>query len=229
MSRLLTSPLVAASAATTISASFPPLASAATTTTGTTTDTTTDTTSNKDTTKNNNGKQQQKQKQTNLSDAELIAIVVDKDLVENQFLVNGNLTRSVYDETCTFTDEIDTYGLDQWQSGTARLFDGGFSRVLLVPGSVQTTNNNNVLSFRFVEYLCFNVPVLKPIVYLSGTLFLTRSDKDGLITKYQEVWDQDVKKVLTSESKLFTSNLSRESLDRDLAAFFETNANAPVQ
>jgi hypothetical protein len=159
----------------------------------------------------------------------MIDIVVHKDLVENQFLVNGRLTPEVYDDDCTFTDEIDTYGLDQWRTGTARLFDEKRSRVLLVPGSIQintTKNKNNEISFRFVEYLCFNIPVVKPIVYLSGTLFLTRSDTTGLVTRYQERWDQDVQTVLTSKEsiRLFASGISRESLDRDLAVFFEAHA-----
>ena len=37
-----------------------------------------------------------------------------KDLEEGQFLVTGALTRSIYDESCTFKDEIDTYTLDKW-------------------------------------------------------------------------------------------------------------------
>lgn len=165
----------------------------------------------------------QSPKQTNLSDEDILKIVVDKDLVANQFLVNGRLTRSIYDESCTFQDEIDTYGLDQWMKGTAKLFDGGRSKVVVEPGSVQA--KDNVLQFRFVEYLCFNIPLVKPIVYLSGTLFLTRSESTGLITSYREKWDQDIYKVLTSESKLFTSSLSQESLDSDLDAFFAANAN----
>lgn len=164
-------------------------------------------------------------KQTNLSDEDLLKIVVDKDLVQNQFLVNGKLTRSVYDESCTFQDEIDTYGLEQWMTGTAKLFDGDRSKVVIVPDSVKIGKEDagRLIQFRFVEYLCFNVPAVKPIVYLSGTLFLKVSEM-GLITSYREKWDQDIYKVLTSESKLFTSGLSRESLDADLDAFYKENA-----
>ncbi len=168
------------------------------------------------------------EKQTNLSDEGLIKIVVDKDLIENQFLVNGKLTRSIYDESCTFQDEIDTYGLEQWMSGTAKLFDGDRSKVLVAPGSVKIGKNpskdGRLLEFRFVEYLCFNIPLVKPIVFLSGTLFLEVSDTTGLITSYREKWDQDIYKVLTSESKLFTSSIPKESLDDDLDAFFKANA-----
>lgn len=167
-------------------------------------------------------------KQTKLSQADFVKIAVDTDLVQNQFLVNGKLTRSIYDESSTFKDEIDTYGLQQWMSGTAKLFDEDRSRVVLVPGSVQPTDEAGSISLRFVEYLCFNIPFVKPIVYLSGTLLLSRSETSGLITSYKEEWDQDIYKVLTSKSKLFTSGLSKESLDRDLDVFSEANAQKPA-
>ncbi len=167
-------------------------------------------------------------KQTNLSDEDLLKIVVDQDLVQNQFLVNGKLTRSVYDESCTFQDEIDTYGLEQWMTGTAKLFDGNRSKVVVVKDSVKIgkddESSGRLIQFRFVEYLCFNVPAVKPIVYLSGTLFLKVSESTGLITSYREKWDQDIYKVLTSESKLFTSGIPKESLDADLEAFYKANA-----
>eukprot|EP00960_Hanusia_phi_P070023 767219-Hanusia_phi.AAC.1 len=49
------------------------------------------------------------------------------DVVNNQFMVTGALTRSLYDEKCTFTDEIDTYTLDKWMDGTAKLFKNDYS------------------------------------------------------------------------------------------------------
>lgn len=42
-----------------------------------------------------------------------IADIVKRDIIQNQFLTNGRLTRSIYDERATFTDEIDTYTLDK--------------------------------------------------------------------------------------------------------------------
>eukprot|EP00751_Fragilariopsis_kerguelensis_P045127 CAMPEP_0170997558 /NCGR_PEP_ID=MMETSP0736-20130129/12932_1 /TAXON_ID=186038 /ORGANISM="Fragilariopsis kerguelensis, Strain L26-C5" /LENGTH=115 /DNA_ID=CAMNT_0011424273 /DNA_START=101 /DNA_END=446 /DNA_ORIENTATION=- len=52
-------------------------------------------------------------KQLNLSNDDIMKII-QKDMTENQFLVNGQLTRSIYDESSTFQDEIDTYQLDKW-------------------------------------------------------------------------------------------------------------------
>ena len=42
-------------------------------------------------------------KQLNLAPADL-ANIVAADISERQFLVSGRLTRSIYDESCTFTD-----------------------------------------------------------------------------------------------------------------------------
>lgn len=87
------------------------------------------------------------QKLRNLPASELAKIVAE-DITERQFLVNGMLTRSIYDESCTFQDEyvarialnlavwfrmlfskyplnglcrIDTYALDKWIVGTQKL------------------------------------------------------------------------------------------------------------
>ena len=133
-------------------------------------------------------------KQLNLPPNE-IAAIVEKDLVENAFLTNGKLTRSIYDEKAIFTDEIDKYGLDQWIKGTSKLFVGPpGSRVALV-GPVEA--NEKEVVFRFEEDLMFNIP-FKPVVALSGKVVLERDEKSGLITSYREFWDQDVKTVLKS-------------------------------
>ncbi len=133
-------------------------------------------------------------KQLNLAPSE-IASIVEEDLVKNAFLTNGKLTRSIYDEKATFTDEIDTYGLDQWIKGTSRLFVGPpGSRVGLV-GPVEA--NEKEVVFRFEEDLMFNIP-FKPVVNLSGKVVLARDENTGLITSYREFWDQDVKTVLKS-------------------------------
>jgi hypothetical protein len=127
-----------------------------------------------------------------LSDDELKQIVTD-DLVKRQFLVTGDLTRSIYLPTATFTDEIDTYKMEQWITGTQKLFVGDRSHVRLV-GDVNVDADK--AEFRFDEDLCFNIP-FKPVVHLTGRLELTR-DASGYISKYQEYWDQDVVSVLKS-------------------------------
>ena len=132
-------------------------------------------------------------KQRGLSAAALQK-VVEEDLVERQFLVTGRLTRSIYDESCTFQDEIDTYTLSKWIKGTGALFVASKSHVDIVPGSLKADDSE--VRFRFAEDLCFNLPLVQPIVPLTGTLILTRDPESGLIVKYKEIWDESLSDVL---------------------------------
>ncbi len=126
--------------------------------------------------------------------ADQLADIVARDIRTNQFLVTGALSRDIYAESCTFKDEIDTYTLDKWIKGTGALFDGAKSHVDLV-GAVQADDRE--VRFRFDEILCFNLPLIKPKVPLTGTLILTRSPEDGLIERYQEIWDTGVVETLS--------------------------------
>lgn len=125
-----------------------------------------------------------------LSDEELKQ-VVKEDILKRQFLVTGNLTPDIYKPTATFTDEIDTYKMDQWMKGTQKLFVGEKSDVRLV-GDVNVSPEK--VEFRFDEDLMFRIP-LRPTVSLTGKVILTRDDS-GYITSYREFWDQDVVSVL---------------------------------
>ncbi len=135
------------------------------------------------------------EKKVGISNTEL-ANIIARDIKDNQFMVRADLTRSVYDESATFTDEIDTYQLDAWIQGTKRLFVADKSMVELVPNSLKVTDQE--ATFLFTEYLTFNIPFLLPKVYLSGTVILKRDPSTGLITSYKEKWDQDVNTVLLS-------------------------------
>ncbi|EJK46651.1 hypothetical protein THAOC_34669 [Thalassiosira oceanica] len=130
-------------------------------------------------------------KQTGLSDDQLREII-KADMVDKSFLVTADITRSVYDETATFTDEIDEYTMDKWIKGTQSLFVASGSRVSLV-GDVDV--NKKEVTFRFDEDLMFNIP-FKPVVALTGKVVLTRDETTGLITSYREFWDQSVNEVL---------------------------------
>mmetsp|Transcript_16859 Transcript_16859/g.26313 ORF Transcript_16859/g.26313 Transcript_16859/m.26313 type:complete len:214 (-) Transcript_16859:283-924(-) len=134
------------------------------------------------------------EKMTNLSNADLAAILT-RDVAENQFLVSADITRAIYDEGATFTDEIDTYTMDKWIIGTKRLFVAEKSRVSLV-GDVQVSDDGSKAEFRFDEDLMFRIPFLYPVVSLTGKVVLERDVKTGLITSYREFWDQDVATVL---------------------------------
>ena len=132
-----------------------------------------------------------KPKLTGISDDELKRIIT-KDVVDNQFLVSADITREVYDESANFIDEIDTYPMEKWIVGTKRLFVAEKSRVSLV-GDVSVDKDK--VEFRFDEDLMFRIP-LRPVVSLTGRVVLDRDPETGLITKYQEFWDQSVGEVL---------------------------------
>jgi len=136
-------------------------------------------------------------KAVGISDEELRKRL-EYDVVSNQFMVTGTLTRSLYDEKCTFTDEIDTYTMDKYIQGTGLLFKNDYSKLEL-DGPI--TISKTQATFHFKEQLMFNIPVLKPKVPLTGKLVLTRGE-DGLFTSYKESWDQSVASVLMS-AKLF--------------------------
>jgi len=124
---------------------------------------------------------------------EVIKKTVESDILERQFLVTGNLSPEIYRSTASFTDEIDTYKMDQWMKGTQKLFVGEKSEIRLV-GEVQVSKEQ--VEFRFDEDLMFRIP-FNPKVALTGKVILAR-DEDGFITSYREFWDQDVATVLKS-------------------------------
>jgi hypothetical protein len=130
----------------------------------------------------------------NLSDAE-VREIVRNDLINRQFLVTGQLTPTIYAPEATFTDEIDTYTMTQWQQGTAKLFVGDQSSVRLVNNQINVSPAQ--IDFRFDEDLMFNIP-FHPKVHLTGTVVLQRNNETGYITSYREYWDQDVWTVLQS-------------------------------
>lgn len=136
-------------------------------------------------------------KKLNLSNQELIEII-KKDIIENQFLVTGKVTRSIYSDGATFTDEIDTYPIEKWIIGTQRLFIGNESHVNLIGDIIIDPTNENNIIFYFDEILTFNIPLLKPVVPLTGKVVLTRDPSSGYVTSYREYWDQDIQTVLKS-------------------------------
>jgi hypothetical protein len=153
----------------------------------------------------------EKEDRLKLSNEELLQIIRD-DIVQRQFLVTGNITKSIYAPYATFTDEIDTYKMDQWMIGTQRLFVGDRSQVRLVHPKKSTEKDTSqdfnkddiiftsptTIEFAFDEDLMFNLPFIKPVVSLTGKVVLTRDPTTGYIISYREYWDQDVATVLKS-------------------------------
>uniref|UniRef100_A0A7S0XLZ5 SnoaL-like domain-containing protein n=1 Tax=Chrysocystis fragilis TaxID=1411660 RepID=A0A7S0XLZ5_9STRA len=133
-------------------------------------------------------------KLTKLPDEEVVKRVTE-DVVDRQFLATADFTRALFDESATFTDEIDTYTLPKFIEGTKKLFDPDRSKVELTSPVVVDKDS---VSFRFSEYLCFKLPVVQPIVSLSGKVVLTRDADSGLFTAYREYWDQSPSQVVQS-------------------------------
>jgi hypothetical protein len=131
-------------------------------------------------------------KMLNLKPTE-IAVIVASDITERQALITADFTRDIYSEKCTFQDEIDTYPIDKYVSGTKALFNKDKSHVELV-GDVTSTAES--VEFRFSEVLAFNIP-FNPSVSLTGRVKLSRGP-DGLIVSSREFWDQSVPTVLST-------------------------------
>ena len=131
-------------------------------------------------------------KMTNLEPSAM-AMIVAADITERQALITADFTREIYSEKCTFQDEIDTYPIDKYVSGTKALFNREKSHVDLV-GDVVVTDAS--ADFRFSEVLAFNIP-FNPRVTLTGKVKLSRGP-DGLITASREYWDQSVPAVLST-------------------------------
>jgi hypothetical protein len=130
-----------------------------------------------------------------LSDDELKAIILS-DIIDRQFLVTGHLTLSAYEPTARWQDEIDSYEIKQWVTGTEKLFVGEQSSVRLIGDVVVTPLQ---AEFRFDEDLMFRLPLgLRPVVHLTGRVVLNRNPVTGLVSFGREIWDQDVSTVLKS-------------------------------
>jgi hypothetical protein len=127
-----------------------------------------------------------------LTDAELKKRLL-VDIVEQRFMVTGQVSKELYADSARFTDEIDTYDLDAFIRGTGLLFDGARSDFKLI-GDLEI--KGNVISYKFDEILSFKIP-LQPRSRVSGRVELTRGN-DGLIESYREFWDQSVPSVLVA-------------------------------
>jgi hypothetical protein len=116
---------------------------------------------------------------------EAIRDIVEQDVLQRQFLATADFTQGLYEDSCTFQDEVDTYTLPKFVEGTKKLFVASKSKVELTSPVLCTEES---CSFSFSEYLTFNLPLAKPTVWLSGKVVLTRSPSTGLFTSYRGEW-----------------------------------------
>eukprot|EP01041_Mallomonas_annulata_P002470 gene2470-4794_t len=129
-------------------------------------------------------------KMRNLSPITIANIVTD-DILKRQALATADFTRDIYDESCTFQDEINTYEIDEYVKGTKALFNGPRSIVTLTAPAVSDTD---LVEIKFSETLAFNIPFY-PKMDITGKVQYTLG-KDGLITKSREIWDKSVVDVI---------------------------------
>lgn len=131
----------------------------------------------------------------NLSDADIVKIV-EADITERQALNSADFTRAIYDESCRFQDEIDIYPIDQYVKGTKALFNPRKSHVdLTSPVRISEKDPHNI-EFDFKEDLAFNLPLIQPILTLSGKVTLQRDESTGLIVYSREQWNEPIDKIL---------------------------------
>jgi hypothetical protein len=133
-------------------------------------------------------------KKRNLSNDELAAII-KSDSRERQFLYTADFSTSIYDDKARFKDGSDidgAYPMHAWIRGCKLLFDPNQSQCKILEHTLKVTNRH--VQFRFAETLTFNT-VLRPRVYLTGTVVMKRDEHSGLIVSYEEKWDQDMNEV----------------------------------
>ena len=70
-------------------------------------------------------------KQPNLPLSQLSQIVAD-DITVRQALITADFSSQIYDDSCRFQDEIDTYDYQKYVKGTKALFNVSFNNDLLV-------------------------------------------------------------------------------------------------
>ena len=125
--------------------------------------------------------------------ADRIAKIVEEDITVRQALITADFTREIYDESCTFKDEVDTYPINKYIVGTKALFVPEKSKVQLT-SPVEVTDEK--IAFKFKETLTFNIPILSPSVDLQGNVELFRGP-DGLISRSVEHWDSPPLQVIS--------------------------------
>ena len=134
-------------------------------------------------------------KQTNLSNEELAKIIL-QDGRERQFLFTADFSTSIYDDNATFKDGSDidgSYPMNAWIRGCKLLFDPKQSQCKILEHTLKVSHQH--VKFRFAETLTFNT-VLRPRVYLTGSVVMKRDEQSGLIVSYEEKWDQDLNELL---------------------------------
>lgn len=142
------------------------------------------------------------EKQHNLSNDQL-ANVIQNDVSDNNVLVTADMTRSIYDDKCTFKDgsNLDgSYPMEPWVLGCRMLFHSEHSVSRIVDQTLHVTEA--FATFRFEGELQFRGP-FSPRVHLAGRILMKRSRQTGLIVSYEEFWDDNVMDIVKNAQLQF--------------------------
>ncbi|KAG0605337.1 hypothetical protein M758_9G050200 [Ceratodon purpureus] len=137
------------------------------------------------------------EKQTNLS-VEQVKEIIENDIRKGQYYVTGNLTPSIYNDNCKFTDPTTVVtGVSKYVAAVKLLFDPELSQQELL--SIDVTGPRTIeVNWRLGGYLKF--PWKPHIMPYEGFTRYTLGD-DGLIVSHDETWSIS---LLTALLELFT-------------------------
>lgn len=131
------------------------------------------------------------EKQCHLNEESLTEILL-QDICERNSLVTADFASSIYEDSCRFKDGSDldgSYPMKPWQLGCKMLFKGDKSKSNIVEDSLVVTSE--AITFRFESDLEFRGP-FSPQVLLTGRVVMLRNPQTGLISSYEEKWDDNV-------------------------------------
>ncbi|KAL3140305.1 hypothetical protein ABBQ38_004570 [Trebouxia sp. C0009 RCD-2024] len=112
--------------------------------------------------------------------------VVQKDFVQNQYYVTGNLTPQVYTPDCQFKDPTtNVKGMQLYTAAVSKLFDATKSKAEMVSVNI---SGPNTLTLKWRLAATLNIPGRPAIKPYTGTTKYVTNDS-GLICKHLEEWD----------------------------------------
>jgi len=124
-------------------------------------------------------------KQTGLS-PEQVKEILRKDLEEGQYFVTGNLTTTIFDDSCRFVDPTnDVTGLSRYVKALSLLFDPLYSSVKLLNIAVTgpRTIEADYMSGGFLRF-----PWSPKVEPYQGHVIYTLNE-DGLVSVQRQTWD----------------------------------------
>jgi len=128
-----------------------------------------------------------------LETAQRMAAAIEKDFVEKQYYVTGNLTRELFEDDCTFIDPTtNVKGVEPYTRAVAMLFDSDVSRADLISIEVEDATH---IRLRWRLEGAIKGLRIKPY---TGTTVYTLSPDTGRVKLHYETWDSSAVDVFVS-------------------------------